>query len=101
MVLIPRDSNLDGSAIERIVLDAAAHYSPATTEDYRSFVSGDKVAAAGAVGVLATLIGVKYSKGAVVGAMLVLLALLKKAWILILLPLYWIKNLFTRKKRSD
>lgn len=98
MVLIPTDSNLDGSAIERIVLDVASHYSSAATEDYSAFVSGDKVAAVGAVGVLATLIGVKYSKVAAGGAMLVLLALLKKAWILLLLPLYWLKNLFKRKQ---
>lgn len=98
LVLIPNNSDLDGAAIERIVFDVASHYSPSPSEGYTEFVTGDKVAAAGAVGVLATLIGVKYSKGAFAGLMLILAAVLKKAWILLILPFYWLKNLFQRKK---
>lgn len=98
MFLVPESSNLDGAAIERIVLDAASHYSPSLSESYTEFVTGDRVAVAGAVGVLATLIGVKYSKGAFAGIMLVLAMILKKVWVLLILPFYWLKNAFKRKR---
>lgn len=98
IIAIPIDSNLDGSKIEQIVLDLADHYKPNVSESYSEFVTGDKIAAVGAVGVLATLIGVKYSKGAVAGIMVVVLTLLKKAWIILLLPFIWLKNLFRRNK---
>lgn len=98
MRVIPTSSSLDGGEIERIVLSSVANYAPNTSEGYSKFVSGDKIAAVGAVGVLATMIGVKYSKGLWAGLMVLLLAVFKKAWILLFLPLIWIKKLFQRKE---
>lgn len=75
----------------------ADHYKTNASQGYAEFVTGDKVAAVGAVGVLATLVGVKYSKGIAAWLFVVGLAFAKKAWFLILLPLFWLKNLFRKK----
>lgn len=64
---------------------ASNTYNPAAGWRYADFKEGDKVAAIGAVGVLASVIGVKYSKGwlAGIGAMIALFA--KKLWVLLLI----------------
>jgi len=64
---------------------AAATYKPADGSRYVDFQDGDKIAAVGAVGVLASAMGVKYgNKGtfAAIGAML--LAFAKKFWFMLL-----------------
>jgi len=81
---------------------ASDSYSPAAGWRYADFKEGDKVAAIGAVGVLASVIGVKYSKGwlAGLGAMIALFA--KKLWVLLLIipAAIWggIKKLVGRKE---
>lgn len=97
VIVVPTSTNLDGASIEQIVLDVSDHYKPNASQDYSEFVTGDKVAAAGAIGVLATLVGVKYSKGIAAWLFVIGLAFVKKAWILIFLPLLWIRKLFRRK----
>lgn len=63
---------------------ASNTYNPAAGWRYADFKEGDKVAAIGAVGVLASVIGVKYGRGwlAGIGAMILLFA--KKLWVLLL-----------------
>ncbi len=65
---------------------ASNTYVPAVGLRYADFKDGDKVAAIGAVGVLASVVGVKYAnKGtlAAIGAMILLFA--KKLWFLVLI----------------
>ncbi len=54
----------------------------------------------GPVGVLASLVGVKYSKGAIAGIIAALTLLVKKAWFILVVPILWIfgwvKQLFGR-----
>jgi len=95
--IVPMNSQLESSQISRIVKDVTNAYVPIPTAKREAFTSGDKVAAVGAVGVLATLIGVKYGKAATAGALAIALAILKKAWFLLLLPFYWILALFRKK----
>jgi uncharacterized membrane-anchored protein len=95
---VPDDPNLSESSVYSLVSDTLKNYESEQTTSYASFTTGDKVAAAGALGVLATLVGVKYGKGFLAAAFAVILVFLKKAWIVVLLPFYWIgKKLFSRK----
>ena len=55
----------------------------------------------GAVGVLAALVGVKYGKAAATGLIAVALLFLKKAWFLLLIPLVFLKKLFSGKKKAE
>lgn len=98
MSLVPTDSSLNRVQIEKLVLSVAENYQPNLAEGYDEFVTGDKVAAVGVLGVLASQLGVKYGKGAIAGIMLILAAVLKKAWVLILVPFLWLGNIFKRKK---
>lgn len=65
------------------------------------FRDGDKVAAVGALGVLATLLGVKYGKGALAAIMAIGLVVVKKAWFLIFIPFLFIRRLFSRKSAEE
>lgn len=101
--IVPVDSNMNESQMVAIINDVLDKYQPKPQEEYSAFSSGDKVAAVGAVGVLATLVGVKYGKGAATGLLVVLTLLLKKAWFILVLPLYWvwgwIKHLFRKPEQ--
>lgn len=72
------------ASFDSVSLYAAATYEPGFGFRYADFKDGDKVAAIGAVGVLASVIGVKHGKGwlAAMGGMILLFA--KKAWFLLL-----------------
>lgn len=98
--IVPTNSNISEPQMVSTINAVLDKYEPKRQEDYSSFVSGDKVAAVGAVGVLATLAGVKYGKGAVAGLLIGILLVLKKAAFLLLLPLFWIlgwiKRLFSK-----
>ena len=96
--IVPLSSELNEAQIAKMVDDTLAPYSPAPDESYAAFETGDKIAAAGAVGVLATLVGVKYGKTAFAGLAAIALLVLKKAWFLLLFPLIWIKSFFQRKE---
>jgi uncharacterized membrane-anchored protein len=79
-MLAANSATYDGAS-----LYASNTYEPDTGFRYADFKDGDKVAAIGAVGVLASVVGVKYSKGtlAAIGAMVLLFA--KKLWFLLLI----------------
>ena len=95
--IVPVRSDLNDPQITKIVSDVTGSYVPNPTSKREAFTSGDKVAAVGAVGVLATLIGVKYGKTAAAGAIAIAMIFLKKAWFLLLLPFYWLIGLFRKK----
>lgn len=99
--IVPTNSNISQSMMVSTINTVLDKYQPKPQEDYSSFVSGDKIAAVGAVGVLATLAGVKYGKAAT-GLLVGLLLVLKKGAFLLLLPLFWIlgwlKRLFSKPK---
>jgi uncharacterized membrane-anchored protein len=98
--IVPTDSNINESQMLATINAVLDKYQPKPQEEYSSFVSGDNVAAVGAVGVLATLAGVKYGKGAVTGILVGLALLFKKAAFLLFIPLFWvggwIKRLFRK-----
>jgi len=75
----------NGATYESVSTYAANTYDPATGTRYADFKDGDKVAAIGAVGVLATVMGVRQNKGffAAIGATILVFA--KKLWFLLLL----------------
>ena len=98
MKIVPVDANIAGESVQRIVEASTAAYLPRVGTSYTEFVSGDKVAGYGALGVLATMLGVKYGKAASVGLFALALVVLKKGAFLLLLPFIWIKKLFSRKK---
>ncbi len=84
---------------------ASNTYVPGTGLRYADFKDGDKVAAIGAVGVLASVVGVKYGKGtlAVIAAAILLFA--KKLWFLLLIipAAIWgvIKKMAGRRDAQD
>ena len=96
--MAPANSELPAIGIRNMVEAVLSGYSPAADQSYFDFRQGDKVAAAGALGVLATLVGVKYGKAIVAGFMVIALALLKKLWFLLFVPLVVLWKIFTRKK---
>ena len=98
---VPIESNLDEIELESVVLNAMKNYSPYKTENYASFSSGDKVAAVGALGVLAGLVGVKYGKAALGGFLAIALVFLKKGAVLLLLPLIWLGNILIKIFRRN
>ena len=96
--MVTTKNNPTAEEVRGYVNSVFDRYTPTPSQKYTAFATGDKVAAAGAVGVLATLVGVKYGKAATAGALAILLALLKKAWVLLLLPFIWIGRLFKKKR---
>lgn len=96
--IVPTNSTINSSEIKEIVIRIADKYYPKQEESYHSFINGDKVASYGAVGVLATMVGVKYSKGILSTILAFALVFLKKAGFILLLPLVMIKKIFQRKK---
>lgn len=96
--IVPFRSDLSEQEISQIVDKVAVAYQPNQTARREAFTSGDKVAAVGAIGVLATLVGVKYGKAAATGALAIAMLILKKAWFVLLLPFYWLLNIFRRKR---
>ena len=99
-MIVPSASNVTAAQTEKLITHTLASYTPAVGENYAAWETGDKIAAVGAVGVLAALAGVQYSKGAATGLVAVLILILKKAWFVLLLPFLWLKRLF-RGRASD
>ena len=96
-MIVPSAANVTAAQTEKLITNTLASYTPTVGENYAAWETGDKIAAVGAVGVLAALAGVQYSKGAATGLMAVLLLILKKAWFVLLLPFIWLKSLFGRR----
>jgi uncharacterized membrane-anchored protein len=99
--IVPLASTLSPAAIEAQIHNALAMYKPIEEQGYAAFKSGDKVAAVGAVGVLAGILGVKYGKVATGGLIAMAILLAKKGMIFILLPALWglarLKRLFMQR----
>ena len=101
--IVPTTADLDAAGIKKIVDQAISVYKPNPTTEYASYNKGDKVAAYGGMGVLATVVGVKYGKAAAVGGGLLIAAIFKKLAFLIALPFIFAKNLFRRifRRKED
>lgn len=100
MQIVPVTSDLNAVQIKQIVDEVTTAYKSDLQTQYASFTSGDKVAAYGALGAFAAALGVKYSKGIATGVLAIGFLLLKKLWLLILLPFVWLKKLFTRGSKG-
>ena len=98
--IIPDSSELSEAELQQLVEISLDAYQPEVQQAYFDFQDGDKVAAVGALGVLATLVGVKYSKAAT-GILAAALLLLKKFWFVLLIPLVFLKNLVFGKKKAE
>jgi len=96
--IVPDKEDISEAELTRIVETMLRSYYPNNEQSYFDFQDGDKVAAAGALGVLATLIGVKYGKSIATGLVAMALVLAKKLWFLILLPVIFLKNLIFPNK---
>jgi uncharacterized membrane-anchored protein len=94
--VVPDREDYTSAQITQMIDRMLGSYQPAVNESYFDTQAGDKIAAAGAVGVLASLLGVKYGKTAAVGFFALAAIVLKKAWFLLLLPFYFLKNLFSK-----
>lgn len=99
--IVPTVSEMNESQMVATINTVLDKYQPKPQEEYSSFVSGDKVAVVGAVGVLATLAGVKYGKGAATGILVGLALLFKKAAFLLLIPLLWVGSWIKRLFRKS
>jgi uncharacterized membrane-anchored protein len=99
--IVPVNGNITGDDVQKIVTASAAAYKPQAGSTYLEFSSGDKVAGYGALGVLATMLGVKYGGAASAGLIALALLALKKGAFLVLLPLVWLRRLFGRKKADS
>lgn len=102
MQIVTDDAMLahDNETYDSVTVYAAQTYQPRSGARYADFQDGDRVAAIGAVGVLASVMGVKYSKGWLAGIGGAILLLAKKFWfLLVAVPAaFWaaIKRLFGR-----
>lgn len=95
--VVPRNSDISPVDLKAAVERAMGSYHPKPEAAYTSYISGDKVAAVGAAGVLATLLGVKYGKAAAAGVFAVALIFIKKlGFVLLVLPVLLLKKLFRR-----
>lgn len=77
-----------GTTFDGVSSYASTAYQPSTGSQYADFEDGDRVAAIGAVGVLASVIGVKYSnKGTLAAIGAAILVFAKKFWfVLVAIP---------------
>jgi uncharacterized membrane-anchored protein len=94
--IVPNDDTLTQEQMIDMVDNVLSGYTPTSGVNYADFSSGDKVAAVGAVGVLAGLLGVKYGKAAAMGLVAVVLAFVKKLWFLIVMPFLWLFKKFRK-----
>lgn len=88
--------SLTEAEIEALIGKFIAAYKPNVGGAYFESQEGDKIAAYGAMTVLAGALGVKYGKAVGGAAAVGALIFLKKAAWLLLLPLYWLKGLIAR-----
>ena len=95
--VIPDSSELSEAELQRLVEISLGAYEAEAKQAYFDFQDGDKIAA---VGVLAALVGVKYGKAAATGVIAILPLFLRKAWLLLLIPLVFLKKLFSGEKET-
>lgn len=97
-LIIPTDPSVAASDIVALINQNLAAYESNTGVAYADYIEGDKVASYGVLGVLAGLIGVKYSKVLAAGLGAILLGFAKKLWFLIFAPLVLLWNRIVGKK---
>jgi uncharacterized membrane-anchored protein len=88
--IVPRSTELTENKIKDVVDQAIGSYKPDPVASYSAFEEGDKVAAYGGLGVLATVLGVKYGKVATAGLLALAAIFLKKGGFLLAVPLIWL-----------
>lgn len=96
--IVPDNEQISEEELVSLVESTLNSYSPHPQQSYSDFKSGDKIAAAGALGVLASLVGVKYGKAIATGALAVALAFAKKLWFLIFIPFIWVFSKIFRRR---
>lgn len=94
--VVPLAETPSAEEVRSMARYVADGYRSRAGQRYADFRDGDLVYQAGAVGVLATLVGVKYGKEIAGGLLATLLVFAKKAWFLFLLPIVWVARLFRR-----
>jgi hypothetical protein len=99
--IVPIDVNISPSELESLIDRFLASYVPTPTQDRAAFTNGDAVAAGGAVGVLATLVGVKYGKTAIAAFVAIALVALKKGGFLLLALPIWLFGRFFRRRNAS
>ncbi len=97
---VPDKSDISQQELQRLLEITLSSYESNKNQSYSKFSNGDKIALGGALGVLATLVGVKFGKVAALGIAALALAILKKLWFLSFIPLVWFKKLFSRKTQK-
>ena len=95
--IVPDNEQINEEELISLVESTLSSYSPHPQKSYSDFESGDKIATAGALGVLASLVGVKYRKSIATGALAVALAFAKKLWFLIFIPFLWVFSKIFRR----
>jgi hypothetical protein len=94
---VPADWDLGAAAIERLIEVSLDRYRSTVRESYGAFQQGDDIAPLGAVGVLASLVGVQPAATAIGGAQALVAGGMAKAWLaLLLIPLVWLGRHFKR-----
>ena len=96
-LIIPDKADMTPQDVEAAINDVLGLYAPRADERYAAFTDGDKIAAIGAVGVLATMLGVNHNKAATAGIVATIIAFGKKLWFLILVPFVWVANRLRNK----
>ncbi|MBZ9849241.1 DUF2167 domain-containing protein [Mesorhizobium sp. CA14] len=99
--IVPVNGNVTSDDVHKIVAASAAAYKPQAGSSYFEFSSGDKMNGYGALGVLAATLGVKYGGAASAGLIALALVVLKKGAFILLVPLMWLRRLFSRKKADS
>lgn len=97
-MLVPVSENPSEGEVKDLVAAIANGYTPVQAQSYAAFTSGDKIATAGVVGVLASLMGVKYGKGILATITGIALLVAKKFWFVLILPLFWLKRFFKKSE---
>ena len=96
--IIPVDSDTKPADLEAAIGKFLSSYKPAPETSYAEYRSGDRLAAVGAVGALAAVMGVKYGKAATVGLFALAAVLFKKFFILLVAIPAAIYRFFVRPK---
>lgn len=89
--IVPENPNASSAETHDMIKAFLSSYQSNKADSYAEFKSGDKIAAVGAVGVLASVLGVKYGKAAAVGIFALAMIFIKKiGFFLVFLPLIFL-----------
>ena len=96
--LVPARDDITADELRSELELVINEYHPSENQRYADFVEGDKVAAVGALGVLAAAAGVKFGKAAAGGLLATALFALKKFWFVLLAPLAFLRRFLPGQK---